>query len=461
MVHSVFTWPYGGRDVFLCFSFSGRTVQTRMSLMEGSSSIFQLICDLPPGSHQYKFLVDGVWRFDDQLLYDQDEYGGINNVILVKEPSPIPSSLHGSAFTPTMDIDNDRNLQDEASSSGTGHHEPELQLLDSDVDISRRRLCMHLSNHKIYELIPNSGKVFVLDAEVAVKEAFHVMHKQGLAVVPIWDSNRRQFSGMLTASDFILILIELHRNRAILTDQQLEVHTISSWKEGKSRLHGEAVGPAQMMFGRPLIRADPDESLKDVALRILQNKISGVPIVYSAKEESYPRLLHIACLSRILRHICRHIKNNLDYLPLLRQPVGSLSLGTWTGEVGEARQLLVLRHSETLSSALNILIEAQISSIPIVDGEGALINVYSRSDITSLAQDRAYAHIQLDQIIMSQVLEPVGGHRYQTCTRSDPLYVVMERLSDPVVRRLIVIDARSQHVKGIITLSDVFNFILG
>ncbi|GFZ11901.1 hypothetical protein Acr_23g0002860 [Actinidia rufa] len=142
---------------------------------------------------QYKFLVDGVWRIDDQLLYGQDEYGGINNIILVNEPSPIPSSSHGPAFTPTMDIDSDRNLQDEASSSGTGHHEPELQLLDSDVDISRRRLCMHLSSHKIYELIPNSGKVsvlirftgaecvmqvFVLDAEVAVKEAFHVMHKQ-------------------------------------------------------------------------------------------------------------------------------------------------------------------------------------------------------------------------------------------------------------------------------------------
>ena len=37
--------------------FVRRTVQTRMSLMEGSSSIFQLICDLPPGSHQ----VISIW----------------------------------------------------------------------------------------------------------------------------------------------------------------------------------------------------------------------------------------------------------------------------------------------------------------------------------------------------------------------------------------------------------------
>ncbi|KAI8006427.1 Leucine-rich repeat receptor protein kinase MSL1 [Camellia lanceoleosa] len=32
--------------------------------------------------------------------------------------------------------------------------------------------------------------------------------KQGLVVVPIWDSNRRQISGMLTASNLILILME-------------------------------------------------------------------------------------------------------------------------------------------------------------------------------------------------------------------------------------------------------------
>ncbi|KAF5962096.1 hypothetical protein HYC85_003305 [Camellia sinensis] len=445
MVYTVFQWPYGGREVFLCFSCTGWTDRTRMTLVEGSSLIFQLICDLPPGCYQYKFWVDGVWRFNDQQLYVQDEYESINNVILVKEI--------------IMEIDNSGNPHNEASSSVGRHHEPEI----SDIDISRRHLCMYLSSQKIYELIPNSGKVFALDAEVAVKEAFHAMYKQGLAVVPIWDSNRRQISGMLTASDFILILMELHRNRAALTDERLEVHTISAWKEGKSQQYGEAVRAAQLKFGRPLIWAGPDESLKDVALMILQNKISTVPIIYSTIEESCPLLLHIACLGGILKYICRHFKNHLDCLPILRQPVGSLPLGTWKSEVGEAHaHLLALRPSETLSYALNILIEAQISSIPIVDGKGSLINVYSRSDITSLAKDSLYTRIQLDQTIMSQVLELVDDHhRCQTCTRSDPLYVVMERLSNPVVRRLIVVEAGSQQVEGVISLTDVFNFILG
>ncbi|XP_052183125.1 sucrose nonfermenting 4-like protein [Diospyros lotus] len=460
MVRAVITWPHGGRRVSLSFCNTGWSDRIEMSLLEGSSMIFQAICDLPPGYHQYKFLVDGLWRFDDQQLYVQDEYGGINNVIFVKTPELISLSLHGEAFTPTMDIDNIRHVQDRASSSGLTYSEPELHLLDNGIEISRRRLCMHLSSHTIYELIPNSSKVFAFDVEVTVKYAFHAMYKQGLAIVPIWDENLQRISGMLTASDLILILIQLHKNLAVLPDEQLEAHTISAWKAGKSQLYGKANGASQLMFQRPLIQADPDESLKDVALRILQNKISMVPVIHSL-DGSSPQLLHMACLSGILKYVCRHFRNRLDYVPLLQQPVGIFPLGTWISGGGARDRLLALHSSESLSCALNILIEAQVSSIPIVDDRGFLINVYSKSDITSLLKDDTYARIQLDQTTLSQALELVDGHRYQTCTRSDPLYVVMERLSDPAVRRLIVVEAGTRLVEGIITLSDVFNFIFG
>ncbi|XAR50413.1 hypothetical protein NMG60_11004731 [Bertholletia excelsa] len=458
MVHTVIQWPHGGREVLLSFAFSGWTDRTRMAPVEGSSTIFQVICDLPPGCHQFKFLVDGVWRFDDQQLCIRDEHGGVNNCIVV-ETEAIPSSLHDEALTPGMDIDNTENAQDEASSSSVTPNEPALQLLDSDIDISRHQICQHMSNHKIFDLIPDSGKVFALDADLAVTEAFQVMYKQGLSIVPIWDGNRQQISGILSSSDFILILMELHRNRAMLPDEQLEAYTVSAWKEAKSQLYGDAVGAAQLMGGRPLIRASPDESLKDVALRILRNKISTIPIINSTIEGSCSMLLHIACLSGILKHICRFCRNHLDYLPLLRRPVGTLRLGTWSSAEGPNR-VLTLSPSETLNSAFGTLIEARISSVPIVDDEGSLINVYSRSDITSLAKDGAYAHIQLGQTVISQALELVDGHRFQTCKRSDPFYVVMERLSDPVVRRLVVLKADSKQVEGIITLSDVFNFIL-
>ena len=50
------------------------------------------------------------------------------------------------------------------------------------------------------------------------------------------------------------------------------------------------------------LQAGPDDNLKDVALKILQNGVATVPIIHSSTEEgSYPQLLHLASLSDILQ----------------------------------------------------------------------------------------------------------------------------------------------------------------
>lgn len=51
--------------------------------------------------------------------------------------------------------------------------------------------------------------------------------------------------------EFSCYFLQLHRNHAMLTDEQLDVLTISAWKEVKNQFNGEAVGAAQL---RPLIR---------------------------------------------------------------------------------------------------------------------------------------------------------------------------------------------------------------
>ncbi|KAJ4961389.1 hypothetical protein NE237_021299 [Protea cynaroides] len=472
MVPTRFAWPYGGRQVFLSGSFTRWTEHLPMTPVEGSSVVFQAIYNLAPGYHQYKFLVDGVWRLDENNPYVTDEYGMVNNFILVKEPEVASSILRSEPLLSKsgMDVDNDI-FQQAASLSGGTQRELVLQISESDIDVSRRRLSILLSSYTAYELLPDSGKVFVLDVKLPVKQAFHIMYEQGLAVVPFWDDSKGQISGMLTASDFILILKELHNNSSLLTNEELEMHSILAWKEGKIQLHRKSDEPMQLPFRRPLIQATPQESLKDVAQKILQNKISTVPIIHSSQDGLCQQLLHLACLPGILKYICRHFRHSPGALPLLQNPVGRLPLGTWAPDIRltNAYQLTMLQPNVPLSSALDLLTEAQISSIPIVDANGCLLDLFSRSDITSLAKSSAYVHIRLDQTSIHQALQlvyeasgPLNAHRRcQTCLRSDSLHDVMERLSDPVVRRLIVIEAGSKRVEGIISLSDVFNFLFG
>ncbi|ONM11696.1 AKINbetagamma-1 protein kinase [Zea mays] len=130
----------------------------------------------------------------------------------------------------------------------------------------------------------------------------------------------------------------------------------------------------------------------------------------------------------------------------------------------------MLRPNASLSSALNMLVQAGVSSIPIVDENDSLLDTYSRSDITALAKDKVYTHVRLDEMTIHQALQlgqdantPFGffnGQRCQMCLRSDPLLKVMERLANPGVRRVFIVEAGSKRVEGIISLSDIFKFLL-
>jgi hypothetical protein len=124
-----------------------------------------------------------------------------------------------------------------------------------------------------------------------------------------------------------------------------------------------------------------------VIVKILQNAISTVPIIYSSSSDgSFPQLLHLASLSGILKckfvlylyegwhlcvdaieqliarypdkmftfsGICRYFKNSTGSLPILNQPVCTIPLGSWVPKIGDpnGRPLAMLRPNAPLSSA--------------------------------------------------------------------------------------------------------------
>lgn len=454
-----FVWPYGGRRVLLSGSFTRWQDHVPMSPMEGCPTVFQVMYPLTPGYHQYKFFVDGEWRHDEHQPYVSGNYGVVNTIFLPRESDTIPILGSETAGRSNMEVDGDSFLPEVVSSTP-----------QAEMDLSRNRVSAFLASHTAYELLPESGKVIALDINLPVKQAFHILYEQGLSVAPLWDFCKGQFVGVLSASDFVLILRELGNHASNLTEEELETHTISAWKEGKSHLNQQVSGS----YLSRLVHAGPYDSLKDVALKLLQSKFSTVPIIHSSSQDgSCPHLLHLASLSGILKCICRHFKYSSSSLPILQKPICSFPLGTWVPKIGETngKPIAMLRPNASLSAALSLLVQAEVSSIPIVDENDSLVDIYCRSDITALAKDRVYAQVRLDDLSVHQAIQlgqdavsPHGffnGQRCQMCLKSDPLHKVMERLSIPGVRRVIIVEAGSKRVEGIISLSDVFRFLLG
>lgn len=447
LIPYTFLWRNGGRSVALCGTFTRWSGSIPMSPVEGRDDVFQVVCNLTPGNHQYKFCVDGVWRHDESQPFIPGEYGLVNT-ILIREPDMIPSTY--SHQPPDIDMDYDVVMPPEAV--------PRISV--TDLEVSRHRISLFLSTHNAYELLPESGKIIALDVNLPVKQAFHILFEQGISVAPLWDFGKGQFVGVLSALDFILILKELGSHGSNLTEEELETHTIAAWKEGgKLHLTRTMDGNGASFSRQHLVHAGPNDCLKDVALKILQNKVATVPIIhFSLQDGSVPQLLHLASLSGILKCIYRYFRHSSSSLPILQQPICSIPCGTWVPKIGDSKPFAMLRPNASLSAALALLVQAGVSSIPIVDDNGSLLDIYSRSDITALAKDKVYAQIRLDEMSILEALRlgqdansPHGvfnGQRCQMCLRSDPLHEVMKRLANPGVRRLIIVEAGSNRVEA-------------
>eukprot|EP00256_Glycine_max_P052346 XP_014618671.1 sucrose nonfermenting 4-like protein [Glycine max] len=128
----------------------------------------------------------------------------------------------------------------------------------------------------------------------------------------------------------------------------------------------------------------------------------------------------------------------------------------------------MLRPNASLGDALSLLIQAEVSSIPIVDNNDSLLDINSRRDIIALVKDKVYARISLSGFSIHQALllgrdarfscRLHNGPRCHMCLRSDSLH--KERLANPGVRQLVVIEAGSRRVEGIISIGNVFRILL-
>ena len=79
LVNIVFTWNFGGQEAYLIGSFTNWGEKLLMRKVGGNE--FSLLHPLERGIHQYKFIVDGNWRFAGDQPTMRDNQGNINNFI--------------------------------------------------------------------------------------------------------------------------------------------------------------------------------------------------------------------------------------------------------------------------------------------------------------------------------------------------------------------------------------------
>ncbi|PIK36623.1 putative 5'-AMP-activated protein kinase subunit gamma-1 isoform X9, partial [Apostichopus japonicus] len=167
-----------------------------------------------------------------------------------------------------------------------------------------------MKNHKCYEIIPTSSKLVVFDVTLRVKKAFFALVHNGVRAAPLWDSQKQDFVGMLTITDFINILHHYYNSATIKIDQ-LEEHKIETWRDV---LKDKA---------RPLVFIDPDMSLFEAVKKLVQEKIHRLPVV----DENTGNVIYILTHKRILKFLAL-LKSEIRIPSFLKKSLRELNIGT-------------------------------------------------------------------------------------------------------------------------------------
>ncbi|VDP73720.1 unnamed protein product [Echinostoma caproni] len=78
---TVFRWNGGGRDIYISGTFNNW--ETRIPMVKRSSGVYVII-DCTPGTHEYKYFIDGAWYHDPTKPTVDNIMGTKNNVVHVK-----------------------------------------------------------------------------------------------------------------------------------------------------------------------------------------------------------------------------------------------------------------------------------------------------------------------------------------------------------------------------------------
>jgi CBS domain-containing protein len=120
--------------------------------------------------------------------------------------------------------------------------------------------------------------------------------------------------------------------------------------------------------------------------------------------------------------------------------------------------LKTIRGDSTVREAIDLLAEAHITGLPVIDGRGGLIGVVSSSDVLqaeSLASDTKALEGLFDETLVQDIMTP----RPQTISPEATLREAAQQLLYLEIHRLFV--EREGKVVGVISTSDLVRAMAG
>ncbi|XP_043931162.1 5'-AMP-activated protein kinase subunit gamma-3 isoform X2 [Protopterus annectens] len=291
-----------------------------------------------------------------------------------------------------------------------------------------------MKQHHCYDAIPTSCKLVIFDTTLQIKKAFFALVANGLRAATLWDSKKQRYVGMLTITDFINFLYQYYKSPMVQI-YELEEHKIETWREIY----------LQSSF-KHLISIPPTASLFDAVYSLIKYKIHRLPVI----DPISGNVLHVLTHKRILKFL--HIFGSAIPKPrFLQKNVEELGIGTF-------EDIAMVNENASVHTALTIFVKRRVSALPVVDGSGKVVGLYSRFDVINLAAQKSYNNLDISvKEALQRRIYCVEG--IISCYSHESLETIIDRAVKEQVHRLVLVD-EDNHVKGIVSLSDILQALV-
>ncbi|OQD86524.1 hypothetical protein PENANT_c007G00930 [Penicillium antarcticum] len=316
--------------------------------------------------------------------------------------------------------------------------------IDREERQGLRAIRNFLKARNSYDVLPLSFRLIIFDTSLSVKESLNILIQNGTRIpgdtgivsAPLWDSKASKFAGLLTTSDYINVIQYYFQNPAAL--DQIDQFRLNSLREVEKAL---GVAPPET------ISIDPERPLYEACRRMLESRARRIPLVTSDSQTERPHVLSVITQYRILKFVAVNVPDTQQ----LRRPLGELLLGSYDNVATASMDTPVI-------DVIHILVERSISSVPIVNSEGVVYNVFESVDVITLIKGGVYDDLSLT---VGEALKKrsVGFPGIYTCSLNDGLDTIFDTIRKSRVHRLVVVDEHFK-LKGVLTLSDILHYIL-
>lgn len=323
------------------------------------------------------------------------------------------------------------------------------QNIDLEQELSLQSICKFLKARTSYDVLPVSYKLIVLDTKLTMKRALTILNNNNIVSAPLWDAENGKFAGLLTLTDFInCIQYQINKSKSTGGNSGDNIVELLELKD-LYKLETDVNFPYKMDD----VNIHPFQTLFQACLEMSKSNARRISLIDFDEDTGKHIVISVLTQYRILKFLtlnCREIR-------FLKKKVGDL------GIMKQFTDLKYCKVDTPVMEVIELLSNKGVSSIPIVeqvgDKEFKLINCYEAVDVMGLVKNGLYTDLSLT--VGEALLKRNEGdfEGVYTCQQNETLFNLLDCIRTNRVHRFYVIDERGV-LQGLITLSDILNYIL-